>query len=459
MVYHERMVVNLARLFGTDGIRGIANVSLTAELAFDLGKAVAVLLKNDENLKPKFIIGKDTRISGDMLEASLSAGLCASGADVVSVGVVPTPAVAVLVKKYKADAGIMISASHNTYEYNGIKIFSADGFKLPDELEERIEAILHKEVVLQPLPTHGGLGMVSYAKNPCREYIDYVKCAIDNTFEGMNIAIDCANGSSCVTAQTLFTEMGATCHMLANKPDGVNINENCGSTHMEKLVEYVKVNKLDMGLAFDGDADRFLCVDDKGEIMDGDEIMALCALDMKSRGVLAKNTLVGTIMSNLGLIKFCEENGINYQSTKVGDRYVLDKMQRHNYSLGGEQSGHVIFLDYITTGDGQLTALKLLSIVKRRESALSSLRTCMRKYPQTMININISAEGKISFYTNSKVKKSIENAMAKLGDTGRIVVRPSGTEPLVRVMVEGESEEFIYEVANEVADVIRTQLT
>lgn len=448
----------MARLFGTDGIRGVANVELTAELAFRVGKAVACIFRNEETTHPKFLIGKDTRVSCDMLEASLTAGLCASGATVISLGVVPTPAVALLVKKHSADAGIMISASHNTFEFNGIKIFNADGFKLADELEEEIESFIHGEIPYPELPTHEGLGTVINDTNAVREYIDFIKACADVSLDGLNLAIDCANGSSSVTAKELFTELGAKCHMIGNTPNGININENCGSTHMESLVAYVKENKMDMGLAFDGDADRFLCVDEKGELMDGDEILALCSLDMKSQGTLKKNSLVGTIMSNLGLIKFCETHDINFESTKVGDRYVLERMKIHGYSIGGEQSGHVIFIDDITTGDGQLTAVKLLGILKRRNAKMSSLRSCMQKYPQIMINVKLTAEGKLAFHTNHKVREAIEIAIKDLGDTGRIVVRPSGTEPLVRVMVEGENDDFIKEVANQVADVIKAEL-
>ena len=448
----------MAKMFGTDGIRGIANKELSAQLAFEVGKAVAVLLKTNDNKHPVFLIGKDTRISGDMLEVSISSGLLSCGANVISLGVVPTPAVALLVKKYKATAGIMISASHNPFEDNGIKIFSGDGYKLPDKIEEEIEAIINKETEAPKLPTHEGLGRMTKADNAVRDYIDVIKACSTVSLEGMNIAIDCANGSSSATAETLFTELGAKCFMIGDKPDGTNINLNCGSTHLDKLIDFVKNNNVDIGLAFDGDADRFLCVDEQGNVVDGDQIMALCALDMKSQGKLAKNTLVGTVMSNLGLIKFCETHGIDFKATKVGDRYVLEEMKDGGFNIGGEQSGHIIMLDHITTGDGQLAAVMVLNILKRRQGKMSFVSSCMQKYPQILINIKLSNEGKNAFSTNEKVKIAIETAEKNLADTGRILVRASGTEPLVRVMVEGESQEMIEKEANAVADVIREQL-
>ena len=448
----------MGRLFGTDGVRGVANKDLTCELAMKLGRAAAAVLTNKSTRHPRVIIGKDTRLSSDMLENAMAAGLCSVGASVVLLGVVPTPAVAYLVEKYKADAGIMISASHNAYEYNGIKIFSGDGFKLPDDLEERIESLILGEAPLPAVPADSDLGTVETAPNALRDYIDHVKSTVHFSLDGLEIALDCANGSSAMTAETLFTELGAKVHMLANEPNGVNINDGCGSTHMESLVEYVKTHRVDAGIAFDGDADRCLAVDENGEPVDGDFIMAICGLDMKSRGKLNKNCIVGTIMTNLGFIKFCEANGIHFEATKVGDRYVLEEMLLENYSFGGEQSGHVIFRDFATTGDGQLTAAQLLSIMKRREAKLSSMTTVMERYPQTMKNIRVSPEGKLAFYTDPKVKQAIDAATKTLAGNGRVIVRPSGTEPLLRVMVEGENEEQISDLANQVADVLRTRL-
>ncbi len=448
----------MGRLFGTDGVRGVANKDLTCELAMKLGRAAAAVLTNKSTRHPRVIIGKDTRLSSDMLENAMAAGLCSVGASVVLLGVVPTPAVAYLVEKYKADAGIMISASHNSYEYNGIKIFSGDGFKLPDDLEERIESLILGEAPLPAAPADSDLGTVETAPNALRDYIDHVKSTVHFSLDGLEIALDCANGSSAMTAETLFTELGAKVHMLANEPNGVNINDGCGSTHMESLVEYVKTHRVDAGIAFDGDADRCLAVDENGEPVDGDFIMAICGLDMKSRGKLNKNCIVGTIMTNLGFIKFCEANGIHFEATKVGDRYVLEEMLLENYSFGGEQSGHVIFRDFATTGDGQLTAAQLLSIMKRREAKLSSMTTVMERYPQTMKNIRVSPEGKLAFYTDPKVKQAIDAATKTLAGNGRVIVRPSGTEPLLRVMVEGQDLALIEKIAEDISEVIKEEL-
>lgn len=448
----------MGRLFGTDGVRGVANKDLTCELAMKLGRAAAAVLTNKSTRHPRVIIGKDTRLSSDMLENAMAAGLCSVGASVVLLGVVPTPAVAYLVEKYKADADIMISASHNSYEYNGIKIFSGDGFKLPDDLEERIESLILGEAPLPAAPADSDLGTVETAPNALRDYIDHVKSTVHFSLDGLEIALDCANGSSAMTAETLFTELGAKVHMLANEPNGVNINDGCGSTHMESLIEYVKTHKVDAGIAFDGDADRCLAVDENGEPVDGDFIMAICGLDMKSRGKLNKNCIVGTIMTNLGFIKFCEANGIHFEATKVGDRYVLEEMLLENYSFGGEQSGHVIFRDFATTGDGQLTAAQLLSIMKRREAKLSSMTTVMERYPQTMKNIRVSPEGKLAFYTDPKVKQAIDAATKTLAGNGRVIVRPSGTEPLLRVMVEGQDLALIEKIAEDISEVIKEEL-
>ncbi len=450
----------MGRLFGTDGIRGIANEDLTCELATQLGRAAAQVLTNKSNRHPKVLIGKDTRLSSDMLESAMAAGLCSIGASVVNLGVVPTPAVAYLVEKYKADAGVMISASHNSYEYNGIKIFSGDGFKLPDDLEERIEdIILGKTDISREMAAEDGIGTVTRADNAVRDYIEHVKSTVHFALDGLKVAIDCANGSASATAKALFTELGADVVMLNDQPDGVNVNAACGSTHMEGLIEYVKTHEVDAGVAFDGDADRCLMVDEEGNFVDGDFIMAICAMDMKSRGKLSKNTVVGTIMTNLGFQRFCEENGMDFEATKVGDRYVLEEMLLSGYNFGGEQSGHVIFRDFATTGDGQLTACQLLSLMRRREAKLSSLSGLMQRYPQTMLNIKVSPEGKLNFYTDHKVKAAIAKASDTLGADGRVIVRPSGTEPLLRVMVEGKDEELIGKLAQDVAKVIEEELT
>ena len=448
----------MGRLFGTDGARGVANTELTIELAMNIGRAAAMVLTSDEVEHPTILIGKDTRLSGDMLEGALIAGLCSVGANVKLLGVVPTPAVAYLVRKYKADAGIMISASHNPFEFNGIKIFSGEGYKLPDDLEESIEDIVLDNVKPYTVPDHSGIGTVETLETAADEYIDYVASTVEYDLSGMEIALDCSNGSSSRTAEKLFTRLGAKVHMMFDDPDGVNINTNCGSTHMESLMAYVKEHKLDAGLAFDGDADRCLAVDDKGELVDGDYIIAICAADLKSQGKLKKNAVVGTVMTNMGFNKFCEANGMNFISTAVGDRYVLEAMLREGYNIGGEQSGHVIYLDYATTGDGQLTGAHLLSLINRRQARLSSIATLMERYPQVLINVKITSEGKVHFYTDKELKAAINRVTETLADRGRILVRVSGTEPLVRVMLEGEDYDEISALAQEVADIVKERL-
>lgn len=449
----------MGRLFGTDGARGVANTELTCELAMNIGRAAAmVLTESGDNRHPKVLIGKDTRRSSYMLEGALIAGLCSVGADVVLLGAVPTPAVAFLVKEYKADAGIMISASHNPFEFNGIKIFSSDGYKLPDALEEEIESIVIDKAKPYYTPTGDGLGRVSRAEKAREDYINHIIATVPYRLDGMKIAIDCSNGSSSSTAETLFTRLGAECCMLADHPDGVNINDNCGSTHLENLQKYVVEHHLQAGVAFDGDADRCLAVDEKGNIIDGDFIMAICALDLASRGRLSKNAAVGTVMSNMGFSRFCADNGLKFISTDVGDRYVLEAMLREGYNFGGEQSGHVIFLDYATTGDGQLTAAQLLSLANRRQAQLSSISTLMTRYPQVLINVRVTNEGKLHFFTNQAIKNKIEEVKKELGEDGRILVRLSGTEPLVRVMLEGLDKQLITRLAEETAALIKEKI-
>lgn len=448
----------MGRLFGTDGARGVANVELTPQLAMDIGRAAAMVLTSEEVKQPTFVIGKDTRLSGDMLEGALIAGLCSVGANVKLLGVVPTPAVAYLVGKYGADAGIMISASHNPFEFNGIKIFSSDGCKLPDDLENRIEEIVLDKVVPFTVADDYKIGTVTREYDAVDEYIEHIVKSVGCDLEGMEIALDCSNGSSSRTAEKMFTKMGAKVHMLFDKPDGVNINKDCGSTHIGKLQTYVREHKLCCGLAFDGDADRCLAVDENGNLVDGDYLIAICAKDMKDRGVLKKNAVVGTVMTNMGFNKFCEENDMHFVSTKVGDRYVLEAMLREGYNIGGEQSGHIIFLDYATTGDGELSGAMVLSIMKRTGKKLSELAKVMERLPQVLINVTVSAEGKLSFYTDKEIKAEINRVSEILGDRGRILIRVSGTEPLVRVMLEGESLEEIQNLAEEAAQVVRERL-
>ncbi|MBQ2943471.1 MAG: phosphoglucosamine mutase [Ruminococcus sp.] len=449
----------MGRLFGTDGARGVANTELTCELAMNIGRAAAMVLTSDEVAHPTFVIGKDTRLSGDMLEGALIAGLCSVGANVKILGVVPTPAVAYLVSKYKADAGIMISASHNPYEFNGIKLFNEEGFKLPDELEDQIESIVLDNSTPYRVCSRDELGKVEYVTTAADEYIDHVVSTVQYDLTGMRIALDCSNGSSSTTAKKLFEKLGAECHMLFDHPDGININENCGSTHTETLMRFVRDNNLDAGLAFDGDADRCLAVDDHGELVDGDFIIAIIAADFKSRGMLKRDTVVGTVMTNMGFQKFCEINGMNFVSTKVGDRYVLESMLQEGYNIGGEQSGHVICLDYSTTGDGQLTGAQLLSLINRRQARLSSIATLMERYPQILINVKVSNENKNKFYTDKDIKEEIKRVEDILEGRGRILVRLSGTEPIIRVMLEGEDYAEISRLANETAAVIKEKLS
>ena len=449
----------MARLFGTDGVRGIANEEMTAELAMSIGRAAAAVLTQGRRRRPLVVIGKDTRLSSDMLESSLAAGLCSVGADVIIVGVTPTPAVAFLVHQYKADAGIMISASHNPYPYNGIKIFSGDGFKLPDDLENRIEALVLDEPETIALVKNEDLGTMSYRKTAVDDYVKHLVSTVPTSLDGLRIVVDCANGSASATAPLLFEDLGADVHFLSSEPDGVNINENCGSTHLGHLKKYVLDHKMDVGVAFDGDADRCLCIDEKGNVIDGDFIMAICALDMKQRGKLRRDTVVGTIMTNMGFHKFCDDNDIRFEATKVGDRYVLEELEIEGYNFGGEQSGHVIFRDFSTTGDGQLTAIQLLCHLRGSGKTLSELSSVMPQYPQVMKNVKVSPQGKLAFYNNDAVHDVVEKYKNMLGEEGRVVVRVSGTEPLIRVMVEGKNKESIEKAAAEIAGVVKTELT
>lgn len=449
----------MGRLFGTDGVRGVANKELTNELALSIGKAAAKVLAGELGRKPTVMIGKDTRASGDMLEAALTAGLCSVGANVLAVGIVPTPAVAYLVERYGCDAGIMISASHNPCEYNGIKIFQSTGYKLDDAIEEEIEAIVLDNAEEIPMKTGGEVGNRLYCKTAVKDYIDHVVSTTDVRFDGMKIALDCANGSASVCAKDIFTALGARCYMLSDTPDGENINLNCGSTHPEELMQFVKGNDLDLGLAFDGDADRMLAVDENGELIDGDKIIAICAKRMKDEGTLAKDTAVVTVMSNMGFFKFCEEEGINCAKTAVGDRYVLEKMLADGYNIGGEQSGHVIFLDYATTGDGELTGVQLLKTVVKSKKKLSELAKIMTVYPQVLINVEVTPEGKQKYNNDEYIISAVQQAEMELMGDGRVLVRVSGTEPLVRVMLEGKDYEKITALGNKIADVVRERLS
>ncbi|MBR5279775.1 MAG: phosphoglucosamine mutase [Clostridia bacterium] len=450
----------MGRLFGTDGVRGIANTFLTCEKAMEIGRAAAAVLSAGSHAqKPLVLVGYDTRLSSDMLASAISAGLCSVGANVLNLGVVPTPAVAYLIGLYNAQAGVMISASHNPAEFNGIKIFNAEGYKLADALEDRIESMVLDGTPAIELASPTELGTVRYSTTATQDYIEHICTTIPHDLTGLRVCMDCANGSASATARTLFTKLGAEIHVLADTPDGLNINKDCGSTHLGQLKKAVLDGQYDAGLAFDGDADRFLAIDELGNEIDGDMIMAILSLDMKNRGTLAKNTVVGTIMTNFGFGKFCRENDINFVATKVGDRYVLEEMLLEGYCFGGEQSGHVIFKEFASTGDGQLTAVQLLAHMKRSGKKLSELAKVMTRYPQHMVNIHVSPEGKLAFYTDDGVKKILEDAKTQLGNTGRLVVRPSGTEPLIRIMTEGEDNEKVAALATTTAQKIEKILS
>ena len=450
----------MGRLFGTDGVRGIANKELTPELAFKIGQAGAYVLTENTGERPTILVGKDTRISGDILECALTAGLCSVGAKVVSAGVIPTPAIAYLVRECGFSAGVMISASHNPYEHNGIKYFSGSGYKLSDETEERIEAIILDGAEEVELPTHDKIGYCRTDKSLVDKYIDFAVSTTDIKLDGLKIAIDCANGASSVTARNALEKLGAEVVVINDKPNGININANCGSTHIEALSEFVKKSDADAGLAFDGDADRVLAVDENGNLVDGDKIMAICALDMKNRGLLPDNTVVATVMSNLGFFKMGEKYGLNIKKTKVGDRYVLEEMLKCGHKIGGEQSGHVILIDQNTTGDGLVTGITLLSVVARSGESLSKLASVMEVYPQILINATVKNEYKREdkYMQFEEIKQKINELNEEFKDSGRVLIRPSGTEPLVRVMIEGQDIDLITKRAKELANLMEEKL-
>lgn len=448
----------MGRLFGTDGVRGVANTELTVDLAFKLGQAGAYVLGKETNNKPKFIIGKDTRISGDMLESALAAGLCSVGAEVVLVDVIPTPAVAYLTRLYEADAGVVISASHNPMQYNGIKFFNSKGFKLSDEIENEIEKLILDNPQDIKLATGADIGRIVVNYNAVDDYKSFAKSTITTDFKGLKIAIDCANGASSFTSRSVLEELGAEVFVINDKPDGTNINKNCGSTHMEQLCEYVETVGADVGLAFDGDADRVLAVDENGEVVDGDKIMSICALDMKEHGKLKDNVVVATVMSNLGMFIMAEEKGLEIKKTKVGDRYVLEEMYKNGYSIGGEQSGHIIILEHNTTGDGLVTALQLLSVLKHSGKKMSELASVMEVLPQVLINASVKTENKNKYTEDSEIMNKIAEIEAEFSGNGRVLIRPSGTEPLVRVMIEGKDIKLITEKAEELALLIESKL-
>ncbi|NMA85165.1 MAG: phosphoglucosamine mutase [Epulopiscium sp.] len=447
----------MGNLFGTDGVRGVANQELTCELAYQLGRASAYVLTKEMHHQPKILVGTDTRRSKDMLEAAFMAGLCSVGGHGISLGVIPTPAVAYLTRYYKADAGVVISASHNPAKYNGIKIFDSNGYKLRDELEEEIEDIIANRLEEIPRPIGDEVGYMSKCRESQDDYITFLKTVIKDDLRGITIALDCAHGAAYEIAPRLFRELGATVHTIGVEPDGDNINDGCGSTHLEKLQLFVRETKADIGIALDGDADRCLIVDEQGKVLDGDYILAICGLHMKEQGTLKNNTIVSTVMSNIGLFKMGQKNGIIIEQAQVGDRYVLEKMLQGGYNLGGEQSGHMIFLDHNTTGDGLMTALHLLTLLKQRP--LSQLQQVIQIYPQVLVNVEVGNDKKYSYLEDADIVKAIKELEKLFSNDGRILIRPSGTEPLIRIMLEGQDQQVLTEMAEELATLMKEKLS
>lgn len=444
----------MSRMFGTDGVRGVAGTELTIELAMKLGQAGAYVLTKEQEHQPTIIVGCDTRISGGMLANALLAGICSVGANAIYVGVVPTPAIAYLTRKHKVDAGVVISASHNPMEFNGIKFFNGEGYKLSDQLEDEIESLIRSDMKDVPMPTGAGVGKIEYRFDIRDEYIAFMKKKIPVDLSGMKIVIDCAEGASYYTSAKTLEELGANLVAIHTNPDGTNINANCGSTHMEELRARVVYEKADIGIAFDGDADRMLAVDEMGNIVDGDQIMAIVGRHMKKCGKLKGDTIVVTVMTNLGFSLMGEREGIHVEKTKVGDRYVLENMLENGYNLGGEQSGHVIFLDDNTTGDGLLSALHLLNVMVETKEKLSELAKVMEVLPQALVNARVPNHKKEHYMEYTEIAEAIAELEAKFNGEGRVLIRPSGTEPLVRVMIEGKDQRVIDEEARKLAELI-----
>ena len=448
----------MGKLFGTDGIRGIVGENLTAELAYRVGQAVTLVLLEEKGETPLVTIGMDTRVSSDMLEGAMIAGITSVGGSVMPLGTIPTPAVAYLTVKVGADAGVVISASHNPFEHNGIKVFNGQGYKLSDALEARVE---EKILSQEPMPIRTGAGIgkrIHGMKNLKYEYIKHLANTIREDLGGLRVLVDCANGAAAATAPDLFSGFAIEVDFIHRKPNGVNINDRCGSTHLKSLAAMVTAGEYDLGIAFDGDADRCLMIDERGQVIDGDKTMAVCGFDMKRRGVLTGHTIVGTVMSNLGLHEFCNRNNIRLVCTPVGDRNVLEKMLEFGYRIGGEQSGHTIFTDVETTGDGEVTALQFLQVLARSGKRASELAAVCAVYPQVLVNVAVPHSGgvKEKIMASASLAEAVQREEAALGDTGRVLVRPSGTEALIRVMVEAKSTNTAQEVADRLADFIKS---
>ena len=453
----------MGRLFGTDGIRGIANRDLSIQRSAQVGQALATVLRErlGEGRKPRVFIGKDTRLSSDMIEAALAAGLCAGGVDCVALGVVPTPAVAFLTVAHRMDAGVMISASHNPFQFNGIKIFGPKGYKLTDREEAEIEDMILDDAIPMHKAEAGEIGRYSQGTGLAEEYIRHIAATLpgEKPLRGMRVLADCANGSASRTAKELFALLGAEADVICREPDGVNVNRDCGSTHMESLRQRVKAGGYALGVAFDGDADRCLAVDEKGNLVDGDQMIAIFATEMKRQGTLCHDTAVVTVMSNYGFMNFAKENGVTVKTTKVGDRYVLETMLAQGYNIGGEQSGHIIFTDYMTTGDGQLSAIQLMRVMKDTGKPLSQLTKVITILPQVLVNMEATVDMKAGLAESLEITAAVRACEEELAGKGRVLIRPSGTEPLIRVMVEGPDQEQITAIANRIVGAIRETLS
>ncbi len=455
----------MRKYFGTDGIRRIANTELSPNLVYRVAKAGAyVLAKHSENKTPTILIGRDTRISGTLIESAMTAGFLSYGANVKILGVLPTPGVAYLTKKLKADASVVISASHNTYEFNGVKYFSNKGMKIPDELEEEIEDVMDSGKLDELSAANDKIGVSEIRTDLLDEYVYFFRKNFEEDFESINmpedfvVAVDTANGATSVVAEKVFSALGIKHYILNNTPTGININDNCGSTHLDSLKKYVVENNCNLGIAYDGDGDRCLAVDEKGNEIDGDKILAVISNYMKEKGTLKKDTLVATVMSNLGLKKYAEANNINFEETKVGDRYVLEKMLKEGYNLGGEQSGHIIMLDYNPTGDGILTSLMFIKILLEKNVSASKLCDIIKIYPQVLVNAKVASDKKDAYANDDEIKQEIEKLEKEFSGNGRVLIRPSGTEPLVRVMIEGQDKEYIKTKAESLAKLIEKKL-
>lgn len=445
----------MGRLFGTDGVRGVANKELTPELAFRLGRAATAFFGEESHCQPVVVIGRDTRISGQMLEAALAAGICSAGGKAILAGVVPTPAVAYLTRKLNAQAGVVISASHNPYPDNGIKFFAGTGYKLPDAVEEKLEDLVLQTTDELARPTAEGVGTIEYRHDLIKEYIDYAVSTVGDSFSGLKIVVDCSNGAAFEVAPAVLKSLGAEVVVINDSPNGININKDCGSTHMAGLQQAVIRHQADIGIAHDGDADRCLAVDETGALVDGDQIMVICALELLKQNQLKDNTLVTTVMSNIGLHQAIKKAGGRLEITPVGDRYVLENMREYGYTLGGEQSGHIIFNEHSTTGDGLITALQLIWSTRKSGKKLSELAGLMTRYPQLLVNVRV--QSKDGWQDNQIIDAAIKAGEAELGESGRILVRPSGTEPLIRVMAEGPTLPQLEKLVHGIADVIKQE--